>query len=209
MASRVLGRSPCYWDPALRETDEFSAAGEFGVQMRHIGTPKWHRRLCVALLAALILTAAWPAMAQKLRYLLPPPEFDVPYTGKLTIWRVHSEQEMRAIFEGREPNWIPIARAVGINRKAPGQPAPECEIYVVADDALKARRVSLSFVLRHELGHCNGDISPDHAGWKNVRSDTSTTMPQLPESTRWLPAYPSPCHPPSRRIQPCEEKRNN
>jgi hypothetical protein len=172
--------------------------------MRHIGAPKWHRRLCVAPLAALMLTVAWPAMAQKgrLQYLLPPSEFDVPYTGKLTIWRVRSEQEMRTIFEGREPNWLPIARAVGINRKAPGQPAPECEIYVVADDALKARGLSLSFVLRHELAHCNGDLS--HVGWKKVWADIPITMPQLPESTRWLLAYPSPCHPPNRRIEPCE-----
>jgi hypothetical protein len=180
--------------------------------MRHIGTAKWSRGLCVAPLAALMFTVAWPAMAQKGRlklYLLPPPEFDVPYTGKLTIWRVRSEKEMLEIFVGRESNWLPIARAVGINRKAPGQPAPKCQIYVIADDALKARGVSLNFVLRHELAHCNGDISPDHVGWKLVRSDIPTTMPQLPESTRWLLASPSPCHPPSRRIEPCEGGSND
>src|SRR5436190_18269779 len=69
------------------------------VEMRHIGTPKWHRRLSAAPLAALVLTAAWPAMAQKVRfqYLLPPSEFDVPYTGKLTIWRVRRKRNAHNI----------------------------------------------------------------------------------------------------------------
>jgi hypothetical protein len=201
IARRLRAQCQAWQQPEL---EQFRNSG---VQMRHIATPKWHRRLSAAPLAALMLTAAWPAMAQKGRfqYLLPPSEFDVPYTGKLTIWRVPSEKEMLTIFEGRaerEPNWLPIARAVGINRKSPGQPAPECEIYVVADDALKARRFSLSAALRHELGHCNGDLS--HVGWKKVGADIPVTMPQLPESTRWLSASPSPCHPPSRRIVPCE-----
>lgn len=163
------------------------------------------KSLALAVLALACTGSA--AMAEQARKvsIAPPPEFDVPYTGKLTIWRTRSEQALRAIVNTGEPNWSGVA-ASGHNRKAPGTPATICDIYIVEDGALKARGWNLAWLLRHELAHCNGWVG--HAGGKKIWIGTPTAMPQLPESTRWLPAYPPlVCITSDRKIEPCTDRK--
>jgi hypothetical protein len=136
-----------------------------------------------------------------------PSQFDVPYTGNLTIWRVRSEQALRAItIPTSEPNWGGVAYAVH-NRKQAGTPATVCNIYILEEGAMKGRGWNFNLVLRHELAHCNG--WKGHEGGKKVLIGTSMTAPTLPESTRWLPAYPPlHCITPDRTLENCADRHS-
>jgi hypothetical protein len=81
---------------------------------------------------------------------IPPPEFDKPYEGRLIQQIVDTDEEL-ARYCG------PIVP--GYNRYGCAYVLPKwnlCVIYMLPGDILHARGVSLSEVLRHELGHCNG-----------------------------------------------------
>ena len=135
--------------------------------------------LALAVLAlACTASAAVAEPRMRLMNILPPAEFDIPYTGKLTIWRTKSEQALRAILTPDQATWSGLAAAAH-NRKAPGTPATVCDIYVVEDAVLKARGHSLAFLLRHELGHCNGWAG--HDGGKKIWVAAPMKMPQLPK----------------------------
>jgi hypothetical protein len=158
----------------------------------------------VLVLVLIAVARAEPAAAQRLTSAAPP-QFDVPYTGNLTIWYARSERDLRNIATPRDANWGGVAYA-SHNRKEAGTPATVCNVYILDEKIMKARGWSFNLVLRHELGHCNG--WQGHDGGRKVPISTPTSAPQLPESTRWLPAYPPlVCITSDRTVEPCDQRR--
>jgi hypothetical protein len=137
---------------------------------------------------------------------LPPSEYDVPYEGTLTIWRLQSEQAIREMCS-RTPFPI-LALACSISPRGE-KPKSWCYVFIVSDAVLKARGVSLAYALRHELGHCN-DWPKDHPGGRKLPVDAAISPPKLPETTRWLPAYPPlHCITPDRTVEDCKKRQLN
>ncbi len=99
-----------------------------------------------------------PKMAD--RYVLPPEQYDHPYTGKLETFYDQSDA-VRATVCPRAVYGTPIACAL---RNGPGG----CIIVLGPDEVLRARGWSVETVIRHETGHCNG-WSADH---RNARLAT-------------------------------------
>src|SRR5262245_9168737 len=97
----------------------------------------------IALASTVIVTAA--AQAQ----VLPPPEYDHPYRGNLTIQRVATQYDLYRQCPNAArvtPNMIGCAKPNG----------DRCHIILVPDSVIKAARSTRARILRHEIGHCNG-----------------------------------------------------
>jgi hypothetical protein len=86
---------------------------------------------------------------------LPPPEYDKPFTGKLTEIRVPPET-MRAICL---KTIFPLTLACAY----PTTDQSECLIIMLSDEMLKAAGWTPEIVRRNEIGHCNG-FPADHRG---------------------------------------------
>jgi hypothetical protein len=93
--------------------------------------------------------------------MLPPAQYDKPYTGKLTITRVDTKEAIAVMCPDSE--W---GCAVPPGRTCMGCAVPpdrRCDIYIANDEILKTHHhLTYAFALRHELGHCNGWA--DHEG---------------------------------------------
>jgi hypothetical protein len=153
------------------------------------------------LLAATIVVST-PVMATEYTSYYPPAQFDVPYTGELTIWTVQSQQLVREFCPG-DFRFFATTCAKRNNFE-------RCDIYMLKFEAWpkELHRKSTAFALRHELAHCNG-WDQDHTGGKKVPASTRVDMPKFPPSTRWLPAYPPlVCMTPDRAIEPCEARKS-
>jgi len=93
------------------------------------------------------LFAATPALAQ----ILPPPEYDRPYTGRLTVDTVPTQRALAEICPqaaARAPNIIGCAF-----RSHDGS---HCRVVLVAEAVIVALGATRAKILRHEIGHCNG-----------------------------------------------------
>jgi len=88
---------------------------------------------------------------------LPPPEYDKPFPGKLQEIRVPPET-MRAICPKTA---LPLTLACTY----PTHDQRECLIIMVSDEIIRAAGWSPEIVRRHEVGHCNGFPS-DHRGMR-------------------------------------------
>jgi hypothetical protein len=136
---------------------------------------------------------------------LPPIEYDVPYTGELTIWITDKkdirEHCARAIATGQP--WAGIACAAWRKDKS------RCIIYIVKDDVVRAAGYHPNVVLRHEMGHCNGWSGSDHAGGRKIRADAPVPMPELPKTTLTIKAYlsASACIKPDGTEESCESRQ--
>jgi hypothetical protein len=146
----------------------------------------------------------------------PPPKYDVPYEGELSIRLYSSMEDMR----GACPNGhnVLACSKVTVDHK-------RCEIDALTETAAKRAGLNYAFTLRHELAHCNGwrhpmvtkeDQGRFHAGsmWaeaegaKWIREDTKIAMPKLPASTRILPASPPVvCVTPDWKPEPCAKRQ--
>jgi len=83
----------------------------------------------------------------------PPPEYDKPYTGELTIKHVSTDELKMVCWEpGRACTHTDM-----FNRS--------CIIYILDDPALLLSGVDPDEVMRHEIRHCNG-WPKDHRGGK-------------------------------------------
>ena len=85
--------------------------------------------------------------------ILPPPEYDYPYTGKLLLRRVDTLEELFLSCPNL-PSYI-----LGCAYKRPDS----CVVFMIADPFIKARGWTAKILLRHEIGHCNG-WPGDHPG---------------------------------------------
>jgi hypothetical protein len=159
------------------------------------------------LISAVMLIALSPAaLARDATITAPPPEYDIPYHRILTIWRVPSVEAMRFIYHDKDPHASGLAFTAP-DPRWPGTPALTCDIYIVDDITLRRHGWDYAWILRHELAHCNG-WGVNHAGGKQVPSDTKATMPQLPASTKYLPAYPAVvCITPAREVEDCGKRK--
>jgi hypothetical protein len=114
---------------------------------------------------------------------LPPAEFDVPYTGDLTIWIVPSKRDLGQYYCSREKLLSVQTSWAGTACTYHSKDKSRCSIFILKNID------HLIFTMRHELGHCNG-WGPDHAGKRMVYMDEAVKAPELPKTTKTLRAYP-------------------
>lgn len=95
--------------------------------------------------------------AEELAYLreknlLPPAEFDHPYSGKLTVVRVTQDTLRQTCGEARgvKPGVPILGCALSYFNYT------VCNVMIANDDVLNASTYSYDFIFRHEIGHCNG-----------------------------------------------------
>jgi hypothetical protein len=135
---------------------------------------------------------------QKVRYwnILPPVEYDKPYTGELSIIRLSSPEEIRVACKNSSE--YACISTEGLPHR--------CTIFMLPDKQLSLNGISLlAFTLRHELGHCNG--WPNHDGGRKIFLGTHVEMPKLPPSTRELPVFPPVvCVTPEWKQEPCASR---
>src|SRR5262245_13351965 len=93
----------------------------------------------ITLALALMTTTA-------LAQIVPPPQYDRPYHGQLTVERVGSIAELFRLC----PNGVkqPIGCAFPNGNS--------CRIYLVPDSVIRAANSTLARIMRHEIAHCNG-----------------------------------------------------
>jgi hypothetical protein len=117
--------------------------------------------------------------AAKQRALLPPLEFDHPYTGNklVTITRVNDSVALRAACLGA----ITSTACAHIS-------ASSCEIFIVADEILEPLGLTYDTSLRHEIGHCNG-WPADHP---RMGKGASSATAQFRPGTKNQPPQPLP-----------------
>jgi hypothetical protein len=125
----------------------------------NIGALNWRgvKAMLIRGLAAIALLTATPAMAQP-HQVIPPPEYDKPYTGKLTIERSEYQHVVR-----QNCPYSPFPILLGCAKTFPAE--NRCWIMMMDDEFMKKKRIDSAIVLRHETAHCNGWPS-DHRGGK-------------------------------------------
>jgi hypothetical protein len=103
---------------------------------------------------ALLLAMTVTAQAQ----LVPPAQYDKPYTGRLTVDTVPTQRalaEICPIAAARTPNLIGCAMRA--------HDGSHCRIVLVAEGVVVALGSSRARIMRHEIAHCNG-WPGDHPG---------------------------------------------
>jgi hypothetical protein len=114
---------------------------------------------------ALLALANTSAQAQINYPIVPPPEYDVPYKGEVTITVIPTQEEVAL----RCINAPPLPRRLGCAFPLPGKNPravpPKCEILIVPDKVFKGLDYTKAEIMRHELAHCNG-WPGDHPGGK-------------------------------------------
>jgi len=83
---------------------------------------------------------------------MPPPEFDYPYKGELTVTR--DSDEFPTLRQCRPPGMILGCARVTIPFE--GGPSRTCSIWIAPDSFLEIFGTNYEEMLRHELAHCNG-----------------------------------------------------
>ena len=129
------------------------------------------KTVVVALTAAIIvIVLALSARAQSpFLYVIPPVEYDRPYTGILLITVLDSTQEVQ------ERCKLPTPRT------ACSEIWPhKCHIIIVKVEVLRAMGWDPFHVLRHEHGHC-------HGGWSNRHEGIRGISPK--DDAQWLRKY--------------------
>jgi hypothetical protein len=144
--------------------------------------------------------AAHAAEKRQVRYLniLPPVEFDKPYTGELEIVRFATSQEIKAVCKGS-------SEYACTGRLANGA---RCILFMLLDKQLgdHLRGNAIAFVFRHELGHCNG-WPADHKNGRKVFMNMHIAMPTMPSVIKELPAFPPVvCVTPDWKLEPCKNR---
>jgi hypothetical protein len=131
----------------------------------------------------------------------PPPEFDKPFTGKVTIWQVNSVDDIQTKY------CMAANTRAGCSVHPIKQPAaPYCLIWILNDAGLKRIGVAKSLVLRHELAHCNG-WPKDHPNGRKVPVDKEVSF-SLPPDTTWVRAYPPlVCLTPEGKEESCQSRQ--
>src|SRR5262249_52979859 len=98
----------------------------------------------------------------------------------------------------------------------------KCSIFASSEELAKSKGRNFALMLRHELAHCNGWKHPEDtngrsfnvgAKWEEaevgtwIPTDTKKTMPNLPATTRILPASPPVvCVTPEWKPERCENR---
>ena len=85
---------------------------------------------------------------------VPPPEYDRPYRGHLTVERIATHAALLAACR----RWAG-SNIIGCAYRS----GDSCRVVIVTDNLLKAANSTRARIMRHELGHCNG-WPGDHPG---------------------------------------------
>jgi hypothetical protein len=120
----------------------------------------------LTLFAAIFFANCAYAQRQNLseRAILPPLEYDHPYSGKLTIIRLATGDEMRfACLLGTRAFKFGLP-PMGCSQRL-WRSARSCDVHIVADNVLATVGLTYELMLRHEIGHCNG-WPGDHPGMR-------------------------------------------
>jgi hypothetical protein len=172
----------------------------------------------IAMLALLLATGAAHAKAKERVNahsielgLMPPPRYDKPFDGELSIVLFSSGDDIKRVCKGE-------ARTGCTHRLPDGK---KCTLYVLSEEIAKREGKNFAFVLRHETAHCNGWNHPfktertwqigetwkEAEGAKWLRANAKMEMPTLPPSTRMLPASPPVvCVTPEWKPEPCKNR---
>lgn len=136
---------------------------------------------CILVWLAIIgfMSAAFSAEPAPVVYprnakLLPPVEFDKPYTGKLHLTVLNSQDEMRKAC----PKAPFKSTALGCS-KANFPMWGECTVFIVDRETAAPHNVSVEEIFRHEIGHCNG-WPGDHPGMRPRERSRSTASSVIP-----------------------------
>jgi hypothetical protein len=157
--------------------------------------------IIIALLPVTVTAAPQARPHVIIRTTLPPAEYDKPFNGELEIQRFATSEDIQRVCKGE---------GVGIACSARAVDGTKCWIFVVANNVIEKREYSLATILRHELGHCNGWKHGKKDGGRWIRADSIRTMPALPASTRWFPAYPPVvCLTPEWKPEPCKNRNES
>jgi hypothetical protein len=110
----------------------------------------WIAIVGAGLIVIAILTSAALAEAPCQKFcILPPVEYDHPYTGKLTIETVLQREDLREFCGAAFLPWtLACARRDVTNNS--------CHIVIASDNLIREQRWSTELIMRHEIGHCNG-----------------------------------------------------
>lgn len=118
--------------------------------------------LWVVVLSLAAVSAVFGQEVCKRRCILPPAEYDKPYTGRLILETVPNQEEL-AKFCGKA--YIP-----GLTLGCSQRRADSCKIVLVPDAIITMNGWTRALMLRHELGHCNG-WPGDHPGARGVEDE--------------------------------------
>ena len=146
--------------------------------------------------------------------LSPPPKYDKPYEGELEIVFFSNKDDLEGACKELRPGVHACARRTLDNKK--------CRIFASSEEFMKRKGRNYPFMLRHELAHCNGWKHPEDTngrkfnvgdnwdeaeGAKWVVASTKASMPNLPASTKILPAFPPVvCVTPEWKQEPCAKR---
>jgi hypothetical protein len=119
------------------------------------------RHALASLFVVLTTTTASAQLSETYqRAILPPAEFDRPYDGELIITRPHWQEVSRLCGK---------THAIGCTHGRETHLPYRCYVAIAPDDELMGW--DYAYVLRHEIGHCNGwrhdapKVKPDFAEW--------------------------------------------
>jgi hypothetical protein len=132
-----------------------------------------------------------------IRYMnyLPPVEYDKPFTGTVIIRRLETEEEIERHCKGS-------SKLACAGHTADGK---TCYLTIVNDNVLRSHHIPWAFVLRHEIGHCNG-WTQKHENKRKVQM-IDVGMPTLTKDLWVLPAYPPVvCVTPDWKPEPCKNR---
>ena len=99
--------------------------------------------------AIIVVLLALSARAQPMhrdKPILPPLEYDHPYTGKIKVRVVQTIEEIKELCD------LPFARALACMYRS----FNTCVIVILPDETLYGKGWDPWHVMRHEIGHCNG-----------------------------------------------------
>jgi hypothetical protein len=152
---------------------------------------------CVVL--SVLVTVSGAHAAEKATT-LPPVEFDKPFTGILEIVRIRNQQEIELACKASPRHACAWRQADGAR----------CTIFMLPNEQLRSRgKNAVAFILRHELGHCNG-WPGDHKGGRDVLEQFRhghVAMPTMPPVVKELPVYPPVvCVTPDWKQEPCKNR---
>jgi hypothetical protein len=155
-------------------------------------------------------TSATPTCRAAWCHTQPPAKYDIPYTGKLTLW-VSTQQMIDDTCKTKDGKRT--------SHTACAMPMPhECSIWILRevvdgkrfnsidmyDHTMRHVKINLAATLRHELAHCNG-WPGDHPDGRSIDIEASVPWPELPESTKWIDAGPKVvCLTPAREVIDCK-----
>jgi hypothetical protein len=129
-------------------------------------------KTAIALLALVISAAPAAADPTPLR-LIPPEEYDHPYTkGKLIVYVASSPEEVRILCPG-----APFHSQIGALGCAHPRESFGCWVVLAPDAYITSRGFPPELVRRHEIAHCNG-WGADHKGAR-VFEDWAEVPPEL------------------------------